>query len=403
MKKSVRIIALFLAITLVCSLAVYADSSYTVVSGDSLWGIANKFGISVDALMNANGLTKEGIQIGQVLKIPDGSSGGSSGSNPNAGSNVGSGNIEIPEDAPVGNGYDIPTLSVDFIDAISFEVVDTDIRDILNIIANYAGKKIIYLGEPQKISVTCSLVSCMKAISLVVEAADGLTYISDGSFILVGPESRISSVMMYSDMTKVLTLTNLTASEFSAILEKLGIDTSVITAVDANKITVTAQPRELARIVNAQYMIDKKANFPVDELTQTNLFNLVSFKPQFATREIMKAFSDSMSLRLTYLSNYSDDGMIYVTGSKGATADLEKLLTIIDTNENVFGSNKLSVYTYTVSAISRDELVSKMTAAGYGNVLFVTQEGNKKTVYFIGTQMQIASAATYADSINKAS
>lgn len=45
-------------------------TTYTVASGDSLWSIARKYNVTVDALKSANGLTNNIIQIGQVLKIP---------------------------------------------------------------------------------------------------------------------------------------------------------------------------------------------------------------------------------------------------------------------------------------------------------------------------------------------
>lgn len=42
---------------------------YTVKSGDSLWSIAKKYGITVDELKNANNLTTNTLSIGQRLKI----------------------------------------------------------------------------------------------------------------------------------------------------------------------------------------------------------------------------------------------------------------------------------------------------------------------------------------------
>lgn len=44
--------------------------SYTVVAGDSLWKISNKFGISVDSLKKANNLTGDIIYPGQTLILP---------------------------------------------------------------------------------------------------------------------------------------------------------------------------------------------------------------------------------------------------------------------------------------------------------------------------------------------
>jgi LysM repeat protein len=47
-----------------------AQQTYVVVSGDTLGSIAARFGTSVQALRDANGLTSDIINIGQVLVIP---------------------------------------------------------------------------------------------------------------------------------------------------------------------------------------------------------------------------------------------------------------------------------------------------------------------------------------------
>ncbi|MGX7148833.1 glucosaminidase domain-containing protein [Enterococcus ureasiticus] len=51
------------------SSATTTAQTYTVASGDTLWGIAERFGISVDQLMASNGITAELITVGQVLQV----------------------------------------------------------------------------------------------------------------------------------------------------------------------------------------------------------------------------------------------------------------------------------------------------------------------------------------------
>lgn len=50
--------------------AAMGGSSHTVVSGDSLWGLARKYGTTIEAIQAANGLTTTDIRTGQQLTIP---------------------------------------------------------------------------------------------------------------------------------------------------------------------------------------------------------------------------------------------------------------------------------------------------------------------------------------------
>ena len=46
------------------------ENTYTVMKGDTLYAIANKFGVTVDAIKSLNNLKNNTLSIGQVLKIP---------------------------------------------------------------------------------------------------------------------------------------------------------------------------------------------------------------------------------------------------------------------------------------------------------------------------------------------
>lgn len=47
------------------------ETVYIVQSGDSLWSIANRYGVSVDELMQANPLSSENLPVGHRLVIPN--------------------------------------------------------------------------------------------------------------------------------------------------------------------------------------------------------------------------------------------------------------------------------------------------------------------------------------------
>jgi len=69
--KYVAGIALILLLTALSVIGIaYADTKHTVQSGDTLSGIATRYGVTVNAIMSANNLSTSAIYAGQVLTIP---------------------------------------------------------------------------------------------------------------------------------------------------------------------------------------------------------------------------------------------------------------------------------------------------------------------------------------------
>ena len=86
-----RTISLFLLITILLATATpaFADSTYVVRSGDTLYSIARKFGVTVAAIARANNITNTSlIYVGQTLVIPSNAS-SSSGTSSSTGGNTG--------------------------------------------------------------------------------------------------------------------------------------------------------------------------------------------------------------------------------------------------------------------------------------------------------------------------
>ena len=77
MKRSVFKLAFSILILSALSY-LYSDTIHEVQTGDTLYSISKKYGISVTAIQEANGFSDNGIKVGQKIKIPDSSASSSS-------------------------------------------------------------------------------------------------------------------------------------------------------------------------------------------------------------------------------------------------------------------------------------------------------------------------------------
>lgn len=56
---------------MVLSNAATTGNTYTIKAGDTLYAIANTYGVSVNDIKSANNLTSNTLSIGQILTIPN--------------------------------------------------------------------------------------------------------------------------------------------------------------------------------------------------------------------------------------------------------------------------------------------------------------------------------------------
>lgn len=71
MRKSILLFSILIALLTPRSAAAQASGPiYIVQSGDTLWSIAARFNVTIEALMAANNLSSENLQVGQQLIIP---------------------------------------------------------------------------------------------------------------------------------------------------------------------------------------------------------------------------------------------------------------------------------------------------------------------------------------------
>ena len=99
MKCSVfKVVFCFLIFSVVSHL--YSDTTHEVQKGETLYSISKKYGVSVSSVQEANGLSDNGIKVGQKIKIPDGktdSSASSASTNANANASVSSASTSTTE------------------------------------------------------------------------------------------------------------------------------------------------------------------------------------------------------------------------------------------------------------------------------------------------------------------
>ncbi|MFT8425643.1 MAG: LysM peptidoglycan-binding domain-containing protein [Liquorilactobacillus sp.] len=126
-------------------------ASYTVKSGDSLWAIANKYGVSVANLKSWNSLSSDIVYIGQALKVSNTAS--QSSSNSSSSNNSNNSNKSSSETSATSSTSAYTVKSGDSLWAIAnkYGLTVTKLKEL-----NSLNTNTIYIGQALKVSNTAA-------------------------------------------------------------------------------------------------------------------------------------------------------------------------------------------------------------------------------------------------------
>ncbi|MGG1245064.1 LysM peptidoglycan-binding domain-containing protein [Bacillus cabrialesii] len=182
-----------------------ATTKYTVKSGDSLWKIANNYNLTVQQIRNSNNLKSDMLYVGQVLKLTDKASSGTS-SSPSSSSNAGSSTTTT---------YTVKSGDSLWVIAQKFNVTAQQIREKNNLKTDVlqVGQKLAITGKASSSGSSSTSSSTSAKINTMIAAAKaqlGVPYRWGGTT----PNGFDCSGFMYYALNKVTSVSRLTAAGY---------------------------------------------------------------------------------------------------------------------------------------------------------------------------------------------
>lgn len=297
----------YLIMILILAMAVPATAAaddsgyilYTVQPGDTLSEIAKKYETTVEDILRENDMTEASVVAGKVIRISSRSTGSMNGKN-----------------------------------RISLEMRDADIRDVLSTLAVVLKKNIIYTEAPIQVSLTVRDVTPEKALEILTQAF-GMSYVTDGSVILVGKSENITQNFYTMLPITRFALTYLSPEQVNAQVDKLQIPVTRITLDNSSKyIWAQGTPQALSKMRELVSVLDREEN--IDPVTQepVKALELTSIELKYVTSGIISALIEQLEIPCKTIIFETNPWTIWVQASETALNDILALVKSVDIAEN---------------------------------------------------------------------
>lgn len=294
--------------------------TYTVKTGEHLYGIAQKFDVSLSDLRSANNIEGNIIRPGQELIIP----------------------TDVPPDSPDSADRQMeqaesnppeaaPSPDNEVNNLISLDMREADLRDVLTALALKMDVQILLVEAPGEVSFQVSDVTPQRAFQLLLQQ-EGLSYISDNKLYIVGQDGTLESDFFHNMVLTRFNLNYIPASSLEGVVGQLGIPLQSITlAENERSMWVQATPLSLAKVRQVISALDRPENADPEEIIALELkrYNL-----EYITAEVLDGMAADLGINLQSIVLDTNPHTIWVQGVPDSLNKLERLMAEVDIQEN---------------------------------------------------------------------
>ena len=220
-------------------------------------------------------------------------------------------------------------------DAVTIDIRDADIRDILTSLSVAVKKSIIYTEEPVRLSFSVTGVSPIKAFELLAFSAN-LSYIEQDNIILVGKDGTINANFYTMLPITKFDLSYISAVEISEQVDRLAIPVKKITMDSAQKrIWVQGSPHALAKMRELVYVLDRPENIdPAPPQEPEPLLSLSPIELKYVPAELINGLIAQLGIPCRTVLVETNPKTIWVDGDVKALSDIGSLIKSVDIAEN---------------------------------------------------------------------